>query len=106
MGWRPTQGRLALLLLAPLRTGRVHIAPGPTGKAHEAAAVHLHAQAPLAIGAVEGAERPQHVTAFADNRAAGGEIGFGKREIVTRRVTRNAHDLASSRMVPRSGRKI
>ena len=55
VGRRPPQGRLALLLLPPLRTGRVHIAPGPTGKAHEAAAVHLHAQTALAVGAVEGA---------------------------------------------------
>ena len=54
-GWRPWEGRLALLLLAPLRPRRVHIAPGPAGKAHETAAVHLHAQAPLAVGAVEGA---------------------------------------------------
>ena len=54
-GWRPPEGRLALLLLAPLRPRRVHVAPGTTGKAHETAAVHLHAQAALAVGAVEGA---------------------------------------------------
>src|SRR5215831_10120622 len=105
-GRRPPKRRLALLLLAPLRPRRVHIAPGTTGKAHETPTMHLHAQAPLAVGAVEGAERPQHVAAFADNRAAGGEIGLGQREIVTRCVTGHAHDLASSRMVPRSGRKI
>src|SRR5438874_7767922 len=61
--------------------------------------MHLHAQAPLAVGAVEGAERPQHVAACADHRAAGGEIGLGQRE-------GNAHNLASWCIVPRSGRKI
>src|SRR5215468_5036652 len=106
VGRRPPEGRLALLLLAPLRPRRVHIAPGPTGKAHEPAAVHLYAQAALAVGAVEGAERPQYVTAFADDGTAGGKVRLGQREIVTRRVTQTAHDLASSRMVPRSGRKI
>src|SRR5215470_17553921 len=106
VGRRLPQGRLTRLLLPPLRPGRVHIAPGPTGKADKAATLHLHAQAPLAIGAVEGAERPQHMAAFTDNRAAGGKVGLGQRQIVTRRVTRTAHDLASSRMVPRSGRKI
>ena len=50
---RPPEGHLALLLLAPLCARRVHVAPGPTGKAHEPAAVHLHAQAALAVGAVE-----------------------------------------------------
>src|SRR6266851_1016716 len=104
--WRPWKGRLALLLLAPLRPRRFHIAPGPAGKAHETATVHLHAQAALAVGAVEGAERPQHMTAFADDGAAGGKVRRGKREVVTRRVTGNAHGLDSSRIVPRSGRKI
>ena len=53
-GWRLLQGYLALLLLAPLRSRCLHIAPGPAGKAHEAAAVHLHPQAALAVGAVKG----------------------------------------------------
>jgi hypothetical protein len=39
--------------------------------------MHLHAQAPLAIGAVEGAERPQHMAAFTDDWAAGGKVGLG-----------------------------
>jgi hypothetical protein len=56
VGWRLLQSYLALLLLAPLRTRRLHIAPGPTGKAHEVAAMHLHPQATLAVGAVKGAE--------------------------------------------------
>src|SRR5262245_56233314 len=90
-GWRPPGGRLALLLRTPLHTGRVHVAPGPAGKAHEAATLHLHAQAPLAIGAVEGAERPQHMAAFTDDRAAGGEIGLGQCQIVTRAVTAGCH---------------
>src|SRR4029453_6225171 len=30
--WRPWKGRLALLLLAPLRPRRFHIAPGTAGK--------------------------------------------------------------------------
>ena len=77
IGWRPLQGDLALLLLAPLRTRCLHIAPGATGKADEAAAVHLHAQAPLAVGAVERAERPQHMTAFANDGTAGRQVGFG-----------------------------
>src|SRR5713101_2183016 len=80
--------------------------PGATGKAHEAAAVHLHAPAALAVGAVERAQGAQHVATFADNRAAGGEVGFGQRPILTERVTRNAHTCASSLMVPRSGRKM
>ena len=54
VGRRPSEGRLALLLRAPLRPRRVHIAPGTTGKTHEAPAVHLHAQAALVVGAVEG----------------------------------------------------
>ena len=53
-GRRPPEGRLALLLLTPLRPRRFHVAPGTTGKAHEAAAAHLHAQAALAVRAVEG----------------------------------------------------
>src|SRR5712691_5935182 len=105
-GWRPPEGGLALLLFTPLCTRRFHIAPGATGKAHEAAAVHLHAQAALAVGAVERAQGAQHVATFADNRAAGGEVGFGQRPILTERVTRNAHTCASSLMVPRSGRKM
>jgi hypothetical protein len=53
--WRPPEGRLALLLRTPLRPCRFHVAPGTTGKADKTATMHLHAQAPLAIGAVEGA---------------------------------------------------
>jgi len=49
--------------------------------------VHLHAQAPLAVGAVEGTQRTQHVAAFADDGMAGGKVGLGKREVVTGRVT-------------------
>src|SRR5262249_27792422 len=105
-GRRPREGRLALLLLTPLRPRRFHIAPGTTGKAHETPTVHLHPQAALAVGAVEGAECPQHMATFADDGTAGGKVGIGQREIVTRRVTGQAHDLASARMVPRSGRKI
>ena len=52
VGWRLLQGGLALLLLTPALTRRLHIAPGPTGKAHEAAAMHLHPQAALTVGAV------------------------------------------------------
>src|SRR4029450_1502795 len=63
-------------------------------------------QAPLVVRAVKGAERPQHVAAFAYNGAAGRKVRLGKREVVTGRVTGNAHGLASSRIVPRSGRKI
>ena len=77
VGWRPLQGRLALLLLAPLRTRRLHIAPGPTGKAHEAAAMHLHPQAALAVGAVKGAQGTQHMAAFAHDGTAGGKVGLG-----------------------------
>ena len=88
-GWRPPEGRLALLLLAPLRPRRVQVAPGPTGKAHETAAMHLHAQAALAVGAVEGAERPQHMATFADDGAAGRKVRLGKREVVTGRVSWN-----------------
>ena len=54
VGWRLLQGRLALLFLTPLLTSCLHIAPGPAGKAHEAAAVHLHPQAPLPVRAVKG----------------------------------------------------
>jgi hypothetical protein len=54
-GPEPLEGRLALLLLALLRPRRVHVAPRPTGKADEAPAVHLHTQAPLAVGTMEGA---------------------------------------------------
>src|SRR4051812_18029771 len=104
-GRRPPKSRLALLLLTPLRTGRVHIAPGPTGKAHETAAVHLHAQAPLAVGAVEGAERPQHMATFADDGAAGNEVSLGQCQILTVCLCASNHALASSRRVPRSGRK-
>src|SRR5262249_61001658 len=99
-GWRPPGGRLALLLRTPLRMGRVQVAPGPTGKADKAATLHLHAQAPLAIGAVEGAERPQHMAAFTDDRAAGGEIGLGQCQIVTVCLCASNHTLASSRRVP------
>ena len=60
-GRRSLQGYLALLLLAPLRTCRLHIAPGTTRKAHEAAATHLHPQTVLAVGAVEGAQGAQHL---------------------------------------------
>src|SRR5262245_2474018 len=105
-GWRPPVGRLALRLLAPLRPRRVHIAPGPTGKTYEPAAVHLHAQTALAVGAVEGAECPQYVAAFADNRTAGRKVSLTQRQVVMGRVRGHAHGLASSRIVPRSGRKI
>src|SRR4029077_13783655 len=105
-GWRPPEGRLALLLLAPLRPRRVHVAPGPTGKAHETAALHLHAQTALTVGAVERAERPQHVAAFADDGTAGRKVGLGQRQVFTGRVTQEVHARASSRIVPRSGRKI
>src|SRR5262249_9711342 len=84
----------------------VHVAPGPTGKAHEAAAVHLHPQAPLAVGAVEGTECPQHMAAFTDDGTAGRQVRFSQRQIVMGRVSEHAHGLASSRIVPRSGRKI
>jgi len=86
-GWRLLEGRLALLLRTPLRPRRFLIAPGATRTAHEAPAVHLHAQAPLAVGAVEGTQRTQHVAAFADDGMAGGKVGLGKREVVTGRVT-------------------
>ena len=76
-GWRPLQGCLALLLLTPLRTRRVHIAPGPTGKADEPAAMHLDAEAALAVGAVEGAQGTEHVAAFADNGLGNAEISTG-----------------------------
>src|SRR5215813_14182153 len=46
------------------------------------------------------------MAAFADDGTAGGKVRLGQREIVTWRVTGNAHHLASSRIVPRSGRKI
>ena len=69
-GWRLLQGRLALLLLAPLRTRRLHIAPGTTGKAHEPAAVHLHPQTTLAVGAVKGAQGAECLAAFASERWA------------------------------------
>src|SRR5262249_50802008 len=105
-GWRPPEGRLALLLLTPLRTRLFHIAPGTTGKAHETAAVYLHAQAALAGGTLGRAERPQHLAAFADNGTAGGKVGLGKREVVTERVSGHVHGLASWCIVPRSGRKI
>src|SRR5215510_12060681 len=72
----------------------------------EKSPMYLHAQAALAIGAMEGTECPQHMTAFADDGTAGSKVRLGQREIVTRRVTGNAHGLASSRIVPRSGRKI
>jgi hypothetical protein len=48
------QSRLPLLLLSPLRTSRLHIAPGSAGKTHEATAMHLHPQAALAVRAVKG----------------------------------------------------
>src|SRR5262249_48896563 len=57
-GWRLPEGSLALLLLAPLRPRRVYVAPRPTGKAHKTAAVHLHTQAPLAVGAVKPTQSP------------------------------------------------
>src|SRR2546426_10548462 len=46
------------------------------------------------------------MAAFTDHRAAGGKVGLGKRQIVTGRVRGHTHGLASSRSVPRSGRKI
>src|SRR2546426_11508 len=46
------------------------------------------------------------MTAFADNRAAGGEVRLRKREIFTRRVARHAHTRASSLLDPHSGWKI
>src|SRR5262249_59309190 len=94
------------LVLAPLHTRRLHIAPGPTGKTHETPTMYLHAQAALAIGAMEGAECPQHVAAFADDGTAGRKVGFAQRQVFMGRVTGQTHSLASSRMVPRSGRKI
>src|SRR6266849_4405422 len=90
-GWRPHEGRLALLLLPPLHTRRFHIAPGTISKADKAATVHLHAQAPLAVGAVEGAQGAQHVATFADDGMASSEVSLGKRGIVTGHVTGNAH---------------
>src|SRR4029450_7823621 len=105
-GWRPPEGRLALLLRTPLRPRRVHVAPGPTGKAYETATVHLHAQAPLAVGTVERTESPQHMAAFTDDGAAGSQVGLGQRQIFTRCVTVGAHGFASSRMALRSGRKM
>ena len=77
VGWRLLQGCLALLFLAPLRTRRLHIAPGATGKTHEAAAMHLHPQAPLAVGAVKGAQGTEHMAAFAHDGPAGGKVGLG-----------------------------
>src|SRR5262249_27398104 len=62
--------------------------------------------AALAVGAVEGAEGPQHMTTFADDGTAGRQVRFGQRQIVTGRIRGHAHGLASSRIVPRSGRKI
>src|SRR5712691_2511874 len=67
--------------------------------------MHLHAPAPLAVGAVEGAERLQHVATFADDGVAGGKVGLGQRATLTRWVTGGAHGCASSRMALRSGRK-
>src|SRR5262249_3681402 len=90
----------------PLCTRCFHVAPGATSKTHETAAVHLHAQTALAVGAVKGAECSQHMAAFTDDGTAGGKVRLGQREIVTGRVSEHAHGLASSRIVPRSGRKI
>jgi hypothetical protein len=73
-GWWPLYGRLPLLLLAPLGTCRLHIAPGPTGKAHRAAAVHSHPQAALAVRAVEGTQDGEHIAAFAHDGLGNGEI--------------------------------
>jgi hypothetical protein len=67
-GGRPYEGRLPLLLLSPTLAGLFEIAPGAAGKAHETPAVHLHAQAALAVGTVEGAERAQHMATFAGER--------------------------------------
>jgi hypothetical protein len=47
------ESRQALLLLTPLRTCLLQVTPRAAGKADKAAAVHLHAQAALAIGAVK-----------------------------------------------------
>ena len=74
-GWRPPEGRLALLLFTPLRPRCFHIAPGTTGKAHETATAHLHAS--CAGGRNLKGQGPQHVATFTDNRAAGGKVGFG-----------------------------
>ena len=79
VGPRPPKGRLALLLLTPLRPRRVHVAPGPTGRAHEMGTVHLHARAPLAVETVKGAARLQDMLAFADNKTRGDDVGLRSR---------------------------
>jgi hypothetical protein len=64
-----------VLLLPPSLACLFQVAPGATGKAHEAADSQGHPQAALVGGAVEGAQGAQHVAAFAGDGAAGGELG-------------------------------
>src|SRR4029453_15169309 len=46
------------------------------------------------------------MAAFADDGPAGGEVRLAQRQVFTGHVTGEVHARASSRIVPRSGRKI
>ena len=65
--------------------------------------MHLHPQAALAVGAVEGTQDTQHMGTFAHDGPAGRKVGLGECQVLTGGGTSNVHMRASSRMVPRFG---